>query len=162
MPLFRKKGAALSALKVSDTSRHAAVAAEKSILFVEGRLPEMHDLFAIEKANTALKGAREAVLAVDKAIANVVRAAQALDEARASLEAAKKLARDASVTAFASTPVISSDICDSEDLDLGDKVIVQTRYKTYVCEGIVTQLSRDFIWVNEDVLSRDDHIFIMS
>lgn len=151
----------MSALKASDTSRHAAVAAEKSILFVERRLPEIHDLFSIEKANAALKNAREAVLIVDKAIADVVRAAKILDEARATLETAKKLARNTSAAAYASTPVIPSDICDSEDLVVGVKVIVQTRYRTHVCEGAVTQLSRDYVWVDEDVLSREDHIFIL-
>ena len=101
----------------SDEARHAAVAAEKAILFVEARLPEIEDLFAIEKANNAIRDARLAILAVDRAIMNVVRTAHLLDEARATLEEAKCAARKASAIAFSSTPVVPSDIEEIDDTD---------------------------------------------
>jgi len=152
----------MSSLKDSDTSRHVAVAAEKSIEFVESRLPEITDLFSIEKANNAIKEAREAVLSVDRAISNVIRASQALDEARLSLQEAKRIARRASALAFTSTPVIPSDTRHPEDLNIGEKVIVQTRYNSFVDEGTVTLINEDFVWINGEVYSLEDHLFTIS
>jgi len=150
----------MSSLKASDTSRHSAVAAEKAIEFVEARLPEIHDLFSIEKANNAIKEARDAILSVDRAIANVVRASQALDEARASLQDAVRSCRIASERAFSSTPVILSDTTPSEDLVVGQKVIVQNRYRTTISDGLVTDVNDDFVWVRGEIFSTEDHIFV--
>lgn len=148
-----------TSLKDSDTSRHAAVAAEKAIEFVERRLPEIQDLLSIDRANNAIREARESIIAVDRAISNVLRASQALDEARSSLSEAKRLARKASEKAYGSTPVILSDILNPHDLSVGYKVLVQTRYLTRVGEGIITQINDDFVWVDQEIYSIEDHIF---
>ena len=104
-----------TSLKYSDTSRHAAVTAEKAIEFVESRLLEIQDLLLIERANNAMREAKESIIAVDRAISNVLKASQTLDDARSSLSEAKNLARKASEKAYGSIPVILSDILDTYD-----------------------------------------------
>lgn len=147
-----------------STSRHNAVFAEEAAEFVERRLPELGDVFSIGRAQEALREALSAVSAVDSAIARVNQAYQALDAALAKLDEANKRARKAGEAAFKSTPVVSSDLGEMvihiDDLQLGVRVHVQTRYGTKVGEGSVSQILAPLVWVGDAIYSADDYVFV--
>lgn len=147
-----------------SASRHNARYAEEAAEFVERRLPELGDVLSIGRAQEALREALSAVSAVDCAIANVTQASQALDAALAKLDEANKRARKAGDAAFKSTPVVSSDLGDEvthiDDLRLGVRVHVQTRYGTKVGEGDVSQILAPLVWIGDAIYSADDYMFI--
>jgi len=104
-----------SSLKVSDTSQHCIKAAESAIAFVEQRIPGMSDILKIGDAVGSVENIRKAISTESNAIANVIKAARVLDEARIRLEQARRDTRFAAEIAYRSTTIIADDLKDDAD-----------------------------------------------